>query len=441
MTRRARSLVVIGMIAATASGCGKKGAPLAPFVRIPAAIETISATRLGSDVYVTVTVPTTNIDTSVPIDISRIDVYGYTGRAAPTPARWASLGTVVASIPVVPPAVDADNRPLPQLPTDKGAIAGSPVTIVDPLAPEDLVQGPVFVDPRFAALPPLPDPPVPAALRRFYLAIGFSQRGRPGPPGAQAELAITSLPDPPSGLRVDYAPTGVSLTWEPSGGLLGFLLDRSLPAEPPPYDTLSLPTSLPTRLPAPAAAAPVVDASVPPGPTTYHVYRELAPDPFRLPPAARPVWSVPAPAALNPAPLTVTAITDPLDGGRTRCYTVRAQRGTVMSNASAPFCVTPVDVFPPAAPTGLAAVPSEGGISLIWEPNAEFDLGGYLVLRRDAGDATLRQLTRTPIAEARYRDIEVKTGTRYSYSVVAVDSQVPLPNVSAPSASVEETAR
>jgi hypothetical protein len=430
MTKCACTLAVIGVIAATAWGCGKKGAPLAPFVRIPAAIETITASRLGSDVYVTVTVPMTNIDKSVPIDVARIDVYGYTGRVAPTPARWAELGTVVASVPVVPPAVDADNRPLPQLPTDKGALPGAPVTIVDPLTPEDLVQGPVFVDPRLAALPPLPDPPAPV-LRRFYLAIGFSQRGRPGPPGAQAELPLTNLPEVPAGLRVEYAPTGLSLTWEPSGGLLGFLLDRALPPEPPPYDA-------PQPL---ATALAVVDASVPAGPTTYNVYRELAPDPFLLPPAARPAWNVPTPAALNPAPLAVTAITDALGGGRTRCYTVRAQRGTVMSDASPPFCVTPIDVFPPLAPTGLATVPSEGGISLIWEPNAELDLGGYLVLRRDAGDATLRQLTNGPIVDARYRDTEVKAGTRYIYSVVAVDSQLPLPNVSAPSQPVEETAR
>jgi hypothetical protein len=439
MTGSARKLAAIGLLAATAAwGCGKKGAPLAPFVRIPAGIETITASRLGNDVYVTVTVPTTNIDKSLPIDITRIDVYGYTGGVAPSAVRWAELGSVVASIPVVPPSVDADNRPLPQLPSDKGAIAGSPVTIVDTLTAEDFVQGPVYVDPRLAGLPPLPAATAPAVMRRFYLAIGFSQRGRPGPPGAQAELLLTSLPDAPTALSATYGPTSLSLTWEPSGGLMGFLLDRALPPEPLPYVRLLLPTVLPAQ---PAAATPVADASVPAGPTTYNVYREITPDPFLLPPAARPAWSVPAPAALNPAPLATTSIMDTLDGGRTRCYTVRAQRGTVMSAGSPPLCVAPVDVFPPAAPNGLAAVPSEGGISLIWEPNAELDLGGYLVLRREAGDATLRQLTDRPIAEARYRDTDVKAGTRYIYSVAAVDSQVPLPNVSPPSAPVEDTAR
>ena len=432
---RHRCLAAMAILAAAAGSCGKKGPPLAPFVRIPAGVEMLTASRLGNDVYVTVTVPTTNIDMSVPIDITRIDVYGYTGSVAPTALRWPELGTVVASIPVVPPTVDADNRLLPQLPTDKGAIPGAAVTIVETLTAEDFVQGPVFVDPRLAGLPPPPAPAAPPVMRRFYLAIGFSQRGRPGPGGAQADLVLTNLPDPPTGLRVEYAPTALSVTWEPSGGLVGFLLDRSLPPEPLPYVAPIVPT------PPAAPATQAVDASLPAGPTTYNVYRELAPDPFALPVPPQPAWSVPAPVALNPAPLAATTITDTLDGGRTRCYTVRARRGTVMSEASPPFCVTPVDVFPPVPPTGLASVPSEGGISLIWEPNAELDLGGYLVLRRDAGDATLRQLTNRPIAEARYRDTEVKAGTRYVYSVVAVDSQVPLPNVSAPSQPIEETAR
>jgi hypothetical protein len=310
---------------------------------------------------------------------------------------------------------------------------------VDPLTAADFEQGPVFVDPRLAALEPLPAalpaPTAPAVMRRFYRAIGFSQRGVPGPGGGQAELVLTDLPGPPTGLRVEYTPAALSLAWEPSGGLIGFLLDRTLSPEPLPYAAASLPT------PPAGAATQAPDASVPAGPTTYDVYRELAPDPLALPPPAQAAWSVPAPVALNPAPLAATTVTDTLDGGRTRCYRVRARRGTVMSEASPPLCVTPVDVFPPAAPTGLASVPSEGGISLIWEPNAELDLGGYLVLRRDAGDATLRQLTTRPIAEARYRDTEVKAGTRYVYSVVAVDSQVPLPNVSAPSQPVEDTAR
>ena len=265
------------------------------------------------------------------------------------------------------------------------------------------------------------------------MAVPFSQRERPGPPGTQTGLVLTRLPDPPSEVRASYEPGALSLTWEPSGGLLGFLLDQPLPVEPLPFDAVGLP---------PTALTQPVDAAVPPGPTTYNVYRTSAPDPMTLLPAPTPLLGhVLRPTPVNPAPLAATSATDDVEFGRPRCYTVRAQRGMVMSEPSLPTCLTPVDVFPPAAPAGLAAVPSEGGISLIWEPGTEIDLGGYLVLRQEAGDATLRQLTDMPISEARYRDTSVQPGTRYTYSVVAVDTHLPLPNISAQSALVEETSR
>jgi hypothetical protein len=147
------------------------------------------------------------------------------------------------------------------------------------------------------------------------------------------------------------------------------------------------------------------------------------------------------PTPINQAGLAATSTTDQVAMGRQHCYNVRAARGALLSAPSPRTCIMPVDIFPPSSPTGLAAVPSEGGISLIWEPNSERDLGGYLILRREAGDATLRQLTTTPVAEARYRDTDVQPGKRYIYSVVAVDGQLPLPNVSAESERVEETAR
>ena len=90
-----------------AAGCGKKGPPLAPIVRIPAAIDMIQAQRAGRDVFVALTVPARNIDSSIPVDIGRIEVYGYTGRTPPPRTRWAELGELVATIPVVSPPPDA----------------------------------------------------------------------------------------------------------------------------------------------------------------------------------------------------------------------------------------------------------------------------------------------------------------------------------------------
>jgi fibronectin type 3 domain-containing protein len=100
----------------------------------------------------------------------------------------------------------------------------------------------------------------------------------------------------------------------------------------------------------------------------------------------------------------------------------------------------PIDVFPPAAPRGLTAIAGEG-ITLDWDPNEDFDLGGYLILRGEAGGATLLQLFDTAISETRYTDRTVKSGVRYVYEVVAVDSRVPVPNRSPSSSRVEELAR
>jgi len=64
-------------------GCGKKGPPLAPIVHVPAAVDKMSARQVANDVYLTITIPTQNIDASTPADVSRIDVYGATSLTPP----------------------------------------------------------------------------------------------------------------------------------------------------------------------------------------------------------------------------------------------------------------------------------------------------------------------------------------------------------------------
>src|SRR4030095_8188969 len=100
----------------------------------------------------------------------------------------------------------------------------------------------------------------------------------------------------------------------------------------------------------------------------------------------------------------------------------------------------PAGGSPPAAPRGLAAVPTAGQISLIWDANTEKDLAGYLVLRGDAPDGPLTAIPQAPIKETSYRATTFKPGSRYIYAVVAVDNATP-PNFSAQSGRVEETAR
>jgi predicted small lipoprotein YifL len=429
------------------AACGKKGPPLAPIVRIPAAVDKIQAQRVGSDAFITLTVPAKNIDSTIPVDIDRIEVYGYTGRRPPPNTRWVEYGELVATIPVIPPPPpDAPPADATQ-PADltKGARPGTLVTVLDTLTPQKLVQGKVE-EPATSGRgrkPNVPDvaaSPDPDVLRRFYIAIGFSVRGRPGPGSTAAEFPLIDAPEPPAFVSARYSETTVTVEWPPSGGIVGSLFDSALPPEDPPLDEVLEPI-----VTAPAAAANAA-AAVPAGPVKYNLYRELAPDPLALPDPTGPVpWAQTPPMPINPAPLSTMTFTDSVEFDRERCYVVRAVRGTppdaIEGDPSAPNCFIPVDIFPPAAPARLVAVADAGGISLIWEPNAEPDVIGYLVLRAEASDATLQPLTPTPVAEPRFRDTHVTAGKKYVYAVLALDSRVPLPNVSAESSRVEETAR
>ena len=81
--------LLMALLVLSVAACGKKGPPLAPIVRIPAAIETITPLRVGNDVYLTLTVPRLNIDGTQPIDILEVRVYAYTGRTPPPRNRFA----------------------------------------------------------------------------------------------------------------------------------------------------------------------------------------------------------------------------------------------------------------------------------------------------------------------------------------------------------------
>jgi hypothetical protein len=120
------------------------------------------------------------------------------------------------------------------------------------------------------------------------------------------------------------------------------------------------------------------------------------------------------------------------------------------SPASPPITVLLKDTFPPAPPTGLAAMPGEptsadahASIDLSWEPNTDADLAGYILYRQPldptgapAGPAT--RLNAIPIEDPAYRDQTAVVGQSYAYRVTAVDT---VGNESAPSADVREKLR
>jgi hypothetical protein len=122
--------------------------------------------------------------------------------------------------------------------------------------------------------------------------------------------------------------------------------------------------------------------------------------------------------------------------------TVDGQTQELAGELSAPIRVEALDIFPPAVPTGLAAVATAGdtgtetSIDLSWQPVTDPDLAGYRVYRREAGGAWQRISPAQPIVPPAYHDAQVQPGHTYSYSVSAIDQGG---HESARSAETEET--
>jgi hypothetical protein len=93
---------------------------------------------------------------------------------------------------------------------------------------------------------------------------------------------------------------------------------------------------------------------------------------------------------------------------------------------SAPVRVEAADIFPPAAPTNLAAVATANenapqyAIDVSWQPVAEADLAGYAVYRREGDGAWQRISPVEALVPPAFRDTQVQPGHTYHYAVSAV---------------------
>ncbi len=167
------------------------------------------------------------------------------------------------------------------------------------------------------------------------------------------------------------------------------------------------------------------------GPLTYRVYRGEI-DPASAADAAKDLtlakWRVPL-ALLGPAEEEAYRDTG-FDFGKTYVYVVRSvvvpSGEPVESADSSPAVITPVDTFPPAAPSGLVAAVlpgSNGGllVDLSWSINTETDLAGYRVYKSERDDARGVPLARELLVTPAVRDRSVQPGHRYWYTVTALD--------------------
>jgi hypothetical protein len=230
-----------------------------------------------------------------------------------------------------------------------------------------------------------------AGEKRFLYSIMLI-----GPDGERSSLPLPALieaadpPPAPSGLRIEVAEGEVRLEWD---------------------------------------AGPAEEAR-------YNVYRGPAG-------AARPPEE-----PLNRMPFAGPSFIDTtFRYGETYRYSVRAvaAAGPPMRESAdgGALEVSPLDRFPPAAPTGLAVAVEGNLIRLYWFPNGEPDLAGYRVYRRiepegapGAGDKPPpaigeppQRIAEVPADVTDYGDATAVPGVRYHYAVTAIDGASP-PNES-----------
>ncbi|MBI3400276.1 MAG: hypothetical protein HY048_02550 [Acidobacteria bacterium] len=398
------------------AACGKKGPPLPPLVKLPTPPAEFSAERRAGTVEFRFIVPAANTDGTRPANVTRVDVYALPPPAEPDP--------LAAPGPVVPPppltvdeilksatkvasvAVKAPRDPNATIepddpdsdldaPEGRGLDQGVAARVSDDLVSELLAP----VAAKRTKAPKLtarwsPDEDAPRPLlsprwitpARTYVAVGVTTRGRPGPLSARVAVPLLDPPEPPDSAEFSYAETAIAVTWTP-------VSPRAAIQDPVAEDEDTLP-SRPVGVELPTIA--------------YNVY-DAASD-----------------LRLTPAPIPTAEFSDArIAWNEERCYAVRAVETlnglSIESEAAFTSCETLVDTFPPKAPRGLDAVPGEGWISLIWEPNTEKDLAGYIVLRGSAPGDELEPITPAPIQETFFKDA-VAAGATYVYAVKAVDA-------------------
>ena len=129
------------------------------------------------------------------------------------------------------------------------------------------------------------------------------------------------------------------------------------------------------------------------------------------------------PRKLTPSPLDGLTFEDrDFDFGRAYGYFVRAvAAGAVESGDSSAAKIVPRDIFPPAAPAGLAVVAGDGLVSLSWRPAKERDLDGYRVWRKETVGPAFVALSEGLVRENTFTDRSAAKGVSYIYAVSAVD--------------------
>jgi Fibronectin type III domain len=275
--------------------------------------------------------------------------------------------------------------------------------------------------------------PLPAVGTTVRVAARALDRGRASSVSSVATLVAQSPPPAPHDLVAELEPEAVALRWagtvptpppspspSPSPTASPSASPVTSPSPRPTPSPLASPSPPPSASPSPGASSspsPSPSPSPTPTPTPPPVTRG-----FLIYRRTDPSGSFGGP--IRSEPIVTNAFEDrTVSIGQRWCYvvaTVVSTEPVVESARSNEACVSVRDIVPPGSPTGVAALGSPDGVEVSWTPSTDGDLASYRVYREAAGGPRER-LGQVAPPETSWKDSTAARGTRYTYTVTAVD--------------------
>ncbi len=211
-----------------AGGCGKRGAPLAPLPRVPAAVSGWTVLRSDDTVALSLVVPGANVSGDTPGDIAAVEVYAVTADRVPelvTGRLPAGMNLIASSrvrrpLPPLPASAPAE---VPAVPREPGLDQGESTTFRERLTPELLVAADAMPgddeaeasDAPRLSLPPV-FAPATARLKRHYAASAVSRRGVRGAWSEIRSVPIGPVSGAPAAPVITYDAAAIALAWTPA---------------------------------------------------------------------------------------------------------------------------------------------------------------------------------------------------------------------------------
>ena len=173
------------------AACGKRGPPVAPERKLPAAVQDLQGTVEGGAIRLNWTLPRIRVDRSPLKEIHRTEVYRRIENGAPEePVRPALLvfGGLFGGA-TGRPRLRARRRHHGRRARPPAQVQGNQVTYTD-------AQGLAF------------------GRRYTYVVIALDEQGRPSPPSNRVVVALAAAPEAPPRLEAQAGDAQVRLTWD-----------------------------------------------------------------------------------------------------------------------------------------------------------------------------------------------------------------------------------